>query len=626
MVKDTLERVLKAKSDAPQPDYDFVLLQALAASEAKSGLCVVDVRQENHPMIYCNQAMCDITGYSVEEMVGRNCRFLQGQGTDPAKINEIRSAVAQGKSASVVIKNYRKDGRPFWNELTLSPIRSVSGKLLYYVGVQNDVTYSRETEDALRQTQQQLARTNQLLEAKVAERTLQLKEANAQLKHDALHDGLTGLANRALFQNHLHRTLDLVARGESEAYTVIFLDLDRFKAVNDTLGHACGDALLIEAAERLRGCLRPADIVARRGGDEFTILARTPEGTHQARRLCHRIQAQLSQAFWLGEAGERKEVSISASMGVVVGGGRSAQTRYAHPEEVLRDADIALYRAKALGRARHVFFELPMREDNQEAMSLESDLRLALRHDELRLMYQPILSTDGQRALSLEALVRWQHPSRGLLRPGAFLPLAEKAGLMVALDRWVLRHACEQMVRWQVGRPDTELSLSVNVSSAQLSEADTLDFIRGVIEDTGINPAHLHLELTEDAMVSSSPQVKQTLSELSKMGIDLHIDDFGTGYSSLSYLQSVPSDVVKLDRSFVMGLGRNDKSEALVRGVVNLAHELNKHVIAEGVETPQQLEHLKGLGCAYVQGNFLSKPLSVANVSHFLDRQVNPLN
>ena len=224
--------------------------------------------------------------------------------------------------------------------------------------------------------------------------------------------------------------------------------------------------------------------------------------------------------------------------------------------------------------------------------------------------------------MSLEALVRWQHPTRGLLRPAAFLPLAEEAGLMPALDRWVLRHACEQMVRWQSERvSDFEIGLSVNVSSAQLSETDTLEFIKDVITDTGISPTQLHLELTEDVMVSSSPQVKQTLQGLSELGIDFHIDDFGTGYSSLSYLQNLPSDVVKLDRSFVMGLGQSDKSEALVRGVVNLAHELNKSIIAEGVETPQQLKHLEDLGCAYVQGNFLSKPLHVNHVSRFLERQ-----
>ena len=591
-------------------------LQALAASRATSGLCVVDAQQDNMPLIYVNQAFCNMTGYSQKELLGRNCRMLQGQGTDQASIDTLRQAIKNGEPCSVIIKNYRKDGLPFWNELSITPSKGLGGEVLHYIGVQYDVTHPKETEDALRRAQRELSRTNQALEDKVAERTVQLQDANARLKYDALHDGLTGLANRALFEDHLRRVLDKNAR-KGPAYTVIYLDLDRFKSVNDTLGHASGDELLRQVASRLRDCLRPEDIVARRGGDEFTVLAETPEGAHQARQLCRRIQARLGRPFWLGE-GRGKEVSISASMGVVVGGAQTSTVNYQHPEEVLRDADIALYRAKALGRARHVFFQTPMRERNQTMMALESDLRLALRRNELRVVYQPIVSVARGRAVSLEALVRWQHPTRGLLRPAEFLALAEEAGLIVALDRWVLRRACEQLAAWRQARPSSELGLNVNLSSRQLSEEDTAAYVGEVIKESGVAPRHLHLELTEDALVSSSPDVRRTIRELANLGVDLHIDDFGTGYSSLAYLQSVPSHTLKLDRSFVQGLDTGSSGEALMRGVVNLAHELDKRVVAEGVETLRQLEHLKGLGCSFVQGNYLSKPLSAAHVSRFL--------
>ena len=538
-------------------------------------------------------------------MLGRNCRFLQGPDTDREVVAAIRHALQQGRGCTVVFKNYRKDRTPFWNELTMTPVHDDEGALTHFIGVQHDVTARKEAEAALEEA-------NQTLEAQVRARTADLESANARLQHDAFHDALTDLANRALFHDRLAHALEREKRDPTNPFAVLYLDFDRFKVVNDSLGHGVGDQLLVAIAERLLETVRPGDTVARLGGDEFTILLEDLTDASEATLVAERIQKSFSRPLELVE----HKVHISASVGVV-----SSRVGYNEAEEVLRDADIAMYRAKALGKARYVVFETAMRERALGLMALEADLRRAVEAGAFEVHYQPIVSAPTGRPVGFEALVRWPHPVHGLVSPAEFIPLAEETGLIIDLDRLVLREACAQVASWQKRFPEHALSLSVNLSGQQFLRADLVAYVEKVLADTGLSAQSLRLELTETVMINASAAVQDTIARLKRLGVGLHIDDFGTGYSSLSYLQHLPTDTLKIDRSFIDRLLLGREGEELVRTIISMAHNLGMSVVAEGVETRAQLDLLILLGCEYVQGYFLSRPLAAADAARFL----NPL-
>ena len=427
------------------------------------------------------------------------------------------------------------------------------------------------------------------------------KMTEQQLLHDAMHDALTDLPNWALFMDRLGVAIAQCRRREDHQFAVLFLDLDRFKNVNDSLGHAVGDLLLISIARRFRSFLRPGDTVARLGGDEFAILADAIESPSDATRIAERINEELGRPFDL----QGHEVYSSASIGIAL-----STTGYERPEEVLRDADTAMYRAKSLGKAQHAIFDHEMHRRAVQLLSLETDLRRAVSREEFRVHYQPIVELSNGFLEGFEALVRWQHPERGLVYPEEFIPVAEETGLIVPLGWCVLREACGQAAAWQKRfMPEQRLAVSVNLSGKQFRQPELVDRIREILDDSQLEPSRLCLEITESMIMENAETAVRKMGELRDVGVELHIDDFGTGYSSLSYLHRLPTHTIKIDRSFVRRMStRNGKSQ-IVGTIVTLARNLGMRVAAEGLETADQLAQLRQLECEFGQGFFFSKPL-----------------
>jgi diguanylate cyclase (GGDEF)-like protein len=424
------------------------------------------------------------------------------------------------------------------------------------------------------------------------------KALERQLAHQAFHDALTGLPNRTLFMDRLQHA---VARSSRTGATlaVLFLDLDRFKVVNDSLGHDVGDQLLIAVAAHLTRTVRASDTVARLGGDEFTILLEDVDAGI-ARRVAERIMATLQAPFVL--AGH--EVCVTTSIGIALNNEGPATA-----DELMRDSDAAMYRGKSRGKARYEVFDASMHVRSLERLRLESELRHAIERGELSVHYQPTVSLVDGRVTGLEALVRWRHPERGLISPGVFVPVAEETGLILPLGRWVLAEACRQAKAWQIQHPSTPFTISVNLSVRQFQHPGLVDDVASVLQTVGLAPETLVLEITEGIVIETAEANSRVLEQLKGLGVRLAIDDFGTGYSNLSYLTRFPVDVLKIDRSFVDGLGHDRGDSAIVHTVISLARTLGLGVTAEGIETAEQLQLLRAAGCDSGQGFYFSRPV-----------------
>lgn len=441
----------------------------------------------------------------------------------------------------------------------------------------------------------------------------QRKAAEEQLLHEAYHDALTGLPNRTLFTDRLKQALARSKRCESSLFAVLFLDLDGFKIINDSLGHMVGDQLLMTIGRRLSAGLRDGDTIARFGGDEFAVLVNDIKDNTDALRLADRIQKDLAIPFHLGG----HEVFTSASIGIAL-----SASGYDQPIELLRDADTAMYRAKTLGKAHHVVFDKAMHTSVVARLRLETDLRRAVERQEFRLEYQPIVALDSGRLTGFEALVRWNHPDRGPVSPVEFIPAAEETGLIIPLDLWVLREACRQMSLWKSRfAPDAPWTMSVNLSSHHFSQPDLLEHIDQVLQDAELDARSLRLEITESVIMGHAESATALLRQLKERGVGLSMDDFGTGYSSLSYLHKFSFDILKIDRSFVSRIGPQGEHSEIVATIVALAHNLGMRVVAEGVETAEQREQLRALSCQYGQGYFFSRPISAAAAEKLLEKE-----
>jgi diguanylate cyclase (GGDEF)-like protein/PAS domain S-box-containing protein len=445
------------------------------------------------------------------------------------------------------------------------------------------------------------------------------KLAEEQLRFEALHDSLTGLANRSLLADRLTHSLARGDRDPENRFALLFIDLDEFKVINDSLGHQVGDKLLIEVARRLSACARkvdtiariPGDHVARIGGDEFVMLVEDLASPEDALRVAERIHSALSEPFSLGT----HDLVARCSIGIA-----TSDPSYSRPEEVLRDADIALYQAKQAGKSCTCLFDPQMHQRAMTRWSTETELRRAIERDEFELHYQPIVDDVGRLA-ALEVLVRWRHPARGLVMPDAFISVAEETGLIVPLGKLVLANACRQLQRWQREIPAlANMAVGVNISRRQLVSPAVVDDVAHILAETGLAPHCLRLEVTESAAMWNAAQTIETMARLRSMGILIYMDDFGTGYSSLSQLQRMPLDALKIDREFVKDMNRDATSRSIVDSIIALAHTMSLRVIAEGVETAEQAARLTDSGCDYLQGYYFGRPMPAEEIELFVER------
>lgn len=550
-------------------------LRNRAIEASPNAIIITSAEPPNYPIEYVNPAFLHMTGYSREEILGKSMRLLMGTDNKQPGIAEFKAATIEQRPAHAVIRSYRKDGTMFWNDLYTSPVRDASGKVTHFVAAQYDIT--------------------------------DMKRYEAELEIRANQDTVTGLANRNLLRDRLSQALAFAARYMHPVW-VVHLDLDRFKFINDTLGLSAGDELLKQVARRLEACVRETDTVARLAADEFILVLPERSNESTAIHTMQRIMDAVAKPYII--EGHEFFMTGSAGMAVYPSDGEDAET-------LMKHADVAMYRAKETGRNNYQFYTPAMNERALERLRLEGDLRLALEHQQFELHYQPQVNLHTGRINGMEALVRWQHPTFGMVAPGRFIGLAEETGLIVPLGAWVMRTACRQAKAW-LDAGLGELRVAVNLSARQFGQKDLVKSIANILQECGLPPHCLEIELTESMIMTDVEHAIGVLRDLAKLGVQISVDDFGTGYSSLSYLKRLPIDVLKIDQSFVRDISVDPDDAAIVATIISLAHSLRLQVIAEGVETAEQLEFLRRHGCDAMQGYYFSRPVPAGQFEEML--------
>jgi diguanylate cyclase (GGDEF)-like protein/PAS domain S-box-containing protein len=554
-------------------------LRNRAIEASANPIVIVDAGAKKQPLIYVNSAFEAITGYTSEEAVGRNCSFLQGTDRDQPELEKLREAIREKRTVSVLLRNYRKDGSLFLNELYIAPVTDEQhDDVRYFVGVLYDVT--------------------------------QIRRYQEDLERQANYDALTGLANRNLLHERTQQAMSQ-ARRYGHLLTVVFIDIDNFKLVNDSMGHSAGDELIVTVAERLRVCVRDGDTVARIGGDEFVLVLVNQNFEDVNLQIMKRIQDEMAQPVLI--RGQALVVTCSMGLARFPEDGEDA-------ESLLANADVAMYRAKSNGRNNFQFYAKEMNAKAGDRLSLESDLWHALENEELTLNYQPQIDMRSGRIIGMEALIRWNHPKRGQIPPLEFISVAECNGLIIPIGRWVLETACRQNLQLlQDGFPP--MRVAVNLSARQLGQKGFVESVREVIDATGIDPNYLELEVTESMVMQNVEEAVGILGKLNEMGVQLSLDDFGTGFSSLAYLKRFPIDRLKIDQSFIRYCDKDRDDAIISQTIIALAHGLKIKVIAEGIETAAHLDFLKENDCDEGQGYFISRPLPFEQLRALLAKQ-----
>jgi diguanylate cyclase (GGDEF)-like protein/PAS domain S-box-containing protein len=558
-----------------QRTEEVLRLRQRAIEASSNGITIVDITLPDKPIVYVNPAFEQITGYTCAETLGRNARFLSQSDGEQIGFEEIRAALREERDGHAVLRNYRKDGSLFWNELSIAPVRGDVGKVTHFVGIINDITEQKRYEE--------------------------------QLEYQANHDELTDLPNRNLLSNLIVQ-FALHAQRYRRELAVLFIDLDYFKFVNDSLGRSVGDRLLKIMAERLRACVRAADMVARHGGDEFVVVLTDLRRSEDVGPVAQKIRESLSRPILIDD----QELVISCSIGISIypKDGDDAPT-------LLKNADAAMFRAKEQGRNNSQFYTREMNARSLARMIMEKHLRRALENHELEVHYQPQVDLANGRVNGMEALLRWHNPELGMISPAAFIPLAEETGLIGPIFEWVLEEACTQSQAWQeAGLP--ALTLAVNVSPMQFRDRNLCASIDRIVRKTGLTPSCLEVEVIESMLMHNVESAMLIMNELKQLGITLAMDDFGTGYSSLSYLKRFPFDKLKIDISFVREVTTDPESAAIARAIIAMGHNLNLRVIAEGIETAGQLAYLRAQGCDEMQGFLFSRGLPAAEFEALL--------
>lgn len=683
-------------------DERHVLDSAIA--QLGQGMVLANARIPEMPITFANEAFLSMTGYQLGEVIGRNCRFLQGPETDAATVKQIRKALANHQDISVEILNYRKDSSAFWNRLFISPVFSQDGVLTHFVGLQTDITNQRNQAERLWLLEAAIEQANEsviistgldqrgkpeivyanrafytlsgyepeqiggregiLLEgpdsdpvttnqinrairkrepfrgetigyrrsgdafhmeisispvrdttgtvrhhvATQADITLR-KRYEQQLTHDALHDSLTGQPNRVMFYERITQSLTHARRHPDYDFAVMMIDLDQFKIINESLGHSAGDQLIIELGKRIAGIVESTDTVARLGGDDFGILVEDIHSPYDAARIARRIHRAVQEPLTVHD----QRINVSSSIGIVIN-----SARYDGAEEIIRDADTAMYRAKDRGRAQYEIFDSELHLVAVNRLTLEGELRRAIEKQEFRVYYQPIVEISSGRFAAGEALIRWQHPTLGLVGPGYFLDVAIEANLIQEIGEFVLEEAISTAADW--GRIANEFeyqrpSVTVNLDEDELNSATLVNRVSCLLDQHNVNPHSLVVEVTERALTHNNPVPIATIQQLSELGVRIAIDDFGVGYSTFAILQQLPVDFLKLDRSIMNPASDRRYSEAILRSISSLTNELGIRTVAEGIETPHQLELARSVEVSFAQGFYLGFPEPIDEVT-----------
>ncbi len=549
-------------------------LRSRALDASLNAVLITRASGTGHLIEYANPAFEHITGYPLDAIIGADCRLLQGGDRDQPGIDAIRRALAGKHDVTTLLRNYRRDGTLFWNQLHITPVPDENGQVVHHIGVLNDVT--------------ELVRLRDLQH------------------HQANFDSLTGLPNRALLHERLDQAIALGAARNTRV-SLIFMDMDHFKDVNDSLGHGIGDCLLQEVGKRLANCVGPADTVARHGGDEFVMVVVEPGPTDRQAEVLTRVSQALLRPVWVEDTGFYVEASIGIAC--FPADGADGQT-------LLRRANLAMYRAKSDGRNAVHRFEPELDRLADQRLALSRRMRAALANGEFQLDYQPQVDLQCNRVTGVEALLRWRDPELGAVSPATFIPIAEENGLIAPIGEWVMQQACHQAQTWQATLPG--LRMSVNLSPRQFARGDILHVIERALTRAGLPPSLLEVEITEGALMAH--RSIDLLRAIRATGVGVAIDDFGTGYSGLSYIRAFQADRLKLDMSFVRGLGVHREDEVITRAILSLGRALDFQVVAEGVETDRQLAFLRRYGCGVVQGHRFAPPMLAAQAHAFILR------
>ena len=538
---------------------------------------------QNFQLLYLNAATEKIYGRSISEFLGNsNLRRQVIVSEDRLRVEEAAKALYSLGSQDIEYRIVRADGAVRWVRDRARLILDSYGNPIRIDGIITDIT--------------------------------DRKQAQQQLERDALYDSLTGLANRSLLMKRLQQAIER-SKSEQNKFAILFLDIDRFKLINDSLGHSVGDYLLIEVAHRLKECRRNNDLIARLGGDEFVLLLEEISDRDDVIKIARRIQQVLQSPIVLS----KREVYVSISIGIVLGRANLPIDRN-EAANLLRDADTAMYYAKAQGQGKYEIFTPSMHIEISQRLNLEHDLRRAIERQEFLVYYQPIICLPTETLWGFEALVRWQQPQQGIVSPNEFIPLAEQTGLSIEIDRLVLNTACCQLRLWQEQLLSSSMMISVNLSAKQFYQSGLIEVVDRILSETGLKGNFLKLEITESVLINNTQSTIATLEQLHERGIQLCLDDFGTGYSSLSYLQSLPFDFLKIDRSFVERLKNEAERSEIIRAIIALGSNLKIETIAEGIETKEQLRQLIDLNCTYGQGFWFAKPMNSEAATDFIDR------
>ena len=568
MAKDVTQRLQTEKQ---------LRLYKRAVDASSSGVVIADITWPDMPVTYVNYAFERLTGYSSDEAIGHNCRFLQGTERDELAIKQIRHAIAARQECSVVLKNYRKDGSIFWNNLFLAPVPDEQGAITHYIGIQTDITAQKNYEQ--------------------------------ELAYNASYDLLTGLPNRSLLKDRLTQSCKISARHQ-EKVAVLFIDLDGFKLINDSKGHTVGDEVLRQISCRLQAELRAGDTLARLGGDEFVLMVPDLRETEALNALAQHLLTVIARPILV----EEQELQITASIGISL-----TDNAFDEPMQLVQQADLAMYQAKLQGRNNYQWYQAEMETSLNKRLNLRAMLKKAVANQEFVLYYQPQVEAGSGRLIGLEALLRWPHPEHGMIGPDEFIPVAEETGLIVEIGQWVIEQAAAFNASLQQ-RGIAHLVMAVNLSSLQFQRPGFVEQLQQTLQQQQLAPRWFELELTESLLLQNIEQVVTKLQQLKKLAVSIAIDDFGTGYSSLSYLKRLPINKLKIDRSFIRELVTDQRDAAISRAIIAMAHQLGVRVVAEGVETEAQASFLAKSLCDELQGYYFARPMPGAQLEQFLIR------